>query len=76
MIKKYNYVCKFLSKAEAPYGHLNYSAVGEGSLKEMRDSFKSFLSKWGYTSKGINRGDILKGGKKIGSFNFGSTTLM
>lgn len=77
MIKKYSYEIEFLARELSPHGTKFYSASGECSLKEMKESFKDFLKKYNFTTKGTTtNGSVLNSkGQVIGKFSFNSKTI-
>ena len=77
MIKKYSYEIEFLARELSPHGTKFYSASGDCSLKEIKESFKDLLKKYNFTTKGTaTNGSILNAkGQVIGNFSFSSKTI-
>lgn len=77
MIKKYSYEVEFLTRELSPLGTKYYSASGDCSLKEIKESFKDFLKKYNFTTKGTaTNGSVLNAkGQVIGNFSFSSKTI-
>lgn len=77
MIKKYSYEVEFLSRELSPHGTKYYGASGECPLKEMKQSFKDYLSKYHFQTKGgATKGSLLNAkGQIIGNFEFKSQTI-
>lgn len=76
-MKKAYYRVKFVSKEFSPFGVVNYSAVTEGTVKELREGFKSFLKEYGFSTKGgTNRGKLVNSkGQEVASFEFCSEVV-
>lgn len=77
MIKKYSYEIEFLSREVSPHNTKYFSASGECSLKEMKQNFKDFLSKYHFQTKGgATKGSLLNAkGQVIGQFEFHSQVI-